>query len=95
MALKETLLSIIVLLIVPILLGHSLSILLSKDKNILAYYIYGTIMLFAFLQFISVPLIYLEKQFHVVYNSVIVFIIVFSIVGIIVRIIKTWQSGVI
>ena len=88
MALKETLLSIFVLLIVPILLGHSLSILLSKDKNILAYYIYGTILLFAFFQFISVPLVCLEKPFHIVYNGVIVFIIVFSIVGIIVRIIK-------
>jgi len=95
MSIKQELLSILILVIIPMLLGHSLCTLCKKENNIVHYFVYGTITLLAFLQFISVPLIILQKPFHIVYSLTIAFCIVFSIVGIVLRImnmIKTKSS---
>lgn len=88
MTIKQEVLSVLVLLVIPILLGHSFSTICNKDKGIPNYFINGTMILYAFIQFLSIPLIFMEKPFHILYNSLIVFIIIFSIVGIVVRILK-------
>lgn len=85
---KQTLLSILILLVIPILLGHSFSVVLNKDKSLPFYYVCGYTLQFAFMQFVSVPLVFLMKPYHWVYNVTLVFIIVFSIVGIVIRIVK-------
>lgn len=80
--------SIFALGIVPILVGHSFCTILNKDKKLSYYFIYGVAVIFAFLEFVSVPSILIRKSFTFVYKGLLLFIVLCVIAGIAFRIYK-------
>lgn len=87
MTIKQELLSILILIIIPIFLGHSFCVICKKKKAVPNYFMYGSMVLYAFIQFVSIPLIHFSKPFHLLYDWTMIFVVVFSIAGIVVRIV--------
>ncbi len=84
----QVLKSIFVLLIMPLFVGHSFSILLKRKKSIPEYYVFGLTFLFAVMEVICVPAIMNFKSFTFVYYFLFWFIIIFSLIGVVIRIIR-------
>lgn len=81
-------LSVVILVIVPLLLGNAFCGVFNKENSLANYYIYGYMVLFGFMQIVSVPLVLMMQPYRYVYYAMIGFIVIFSTVGIVLRISK-------
>lgn len=83
MSLFSIVLSVLLLLLVPYLVGNGFCELFGLEKSNSKLFTYGYFFIFAFCQIIMVPLILLKQSFMLVVVLISIFLIIFSIYGII------------
>ena len=81
-------LSILVLYLIPTGIGSTFFLVTERKSNQIEKYVYGSFIIFALIQIISVPLIVIQSSFSTIYFIIFMFIYSFLVLGLIFNILK-------